>query len=168
MNLRTFATTALLLLAPLGAMAATAFTSLHPEEAHPDPTGQATPDPYTGFIGRVQEKLRALGFDAGPVNGDFGGKTQAALAQFQLSRSLPASGQLDPQTLAELGVQRDTAPASAGASADSSAGATSSRAGASGASAPAGFSAERTAEPKPPGSAQHKPALETGEKPGRP
>jgi peptidoglycan hydrolase-like protein with peptidoglycan-binding domain len=124
MKLRTFATTALLL-APLGAIAATAFTSLHPEEAHPDPTEQPTPGPYTGFISRVQEQLRALGFDAGPVNGDFGGKTQAALAQFQLSRSLPASGQLDPQTLAELGVQRDAAQAS-GASADAAAGATSS------------------------------------------
>jgi peptidoglycan hydrolase-like protein with peptidoglycan-binding domain len=127
--MKLLATTALLLLAPLGAMAATAFTSLHPEEAHPDPIEQNTPDPYTGFISRLQEKLRALGFDAGPVNGDFGGKTQAALAQFQLSRSLPASGQLDPQTLAELGVQRDAAQASAGASADSSAGATSGRAG---------------------------------------
>ncbi|HWM44074.1 MAG TPA: peptidoglycan-binding domain-containing protein, partial [Burkholderiales bacterium] len=60
-----------------------------------------------GFIGRVQERLRALGFDAGPVNGDFGEKTQAALAQFQLSRAIPASGQLDEQTLAELGVTRE-------------------------------------------------------------
>jgi len=62
----------------------------------------------------VQEKLRALGFDAGPVNGDFGTKTQAALAQFQLTASLPVSGQLDDPTLDELGVQRD-ADASAGA-----------------------------------------------------
>jgi peptidoglycan hydrolase-like protein with peptidoglycan-binding domain len=104
------------LLAPLSASAAGAFTSLHPEEAHPNPAGLPTPDPYTHFISRVQEKLRALGFDAGPVNGDFGGKTQAALAQFQLSRSLPASGQLDKDTLAELDVKRDDAQASAGAS----------------------------------------------------
>ncbi len=104
------------LLAPLSASAAGAFTSLHPEEAHPNPAGRPTPDPYTHFISRVQEKLRALGFDAGPVNGDFGGKTQAALAQFQLSRSLPASGQLDKDTLAELDVKRDDAQASAGAS----------------------------------------------------
>jgi peptidoglycan hydrolase-like protein with peptidoglycan-binding domain len=121
MNLRTYiATAVLLLLAPLGAIAAGAFTSLHPEEAHPDPTEKNSPDPYTGFISRVQEKLRALGFDAGPVNGHFGGKSQAALAQFQLSRAIPASGQLDDQTLAELGVERDGADASAGASAGSS------------------------------------------------
>jgi peptidoglycan hydrolase-like protein with peptidoglycan-binding domain len=117
MNLRTFVAAAVLLLAPLGAMAADAFTSLHPEEAHPDPTERSSPDPYTGFISRVQEKLRALGFDAGPVNGDFGAKTQAALAQFQLSVTIPASGQLDERTLAELGVARDDAQASAGASA---------------------------------------------------
>lgn len=43
---------------------------------------------------------------AGPVNGDFDGKTQAALAQFQLSRDLPASGQLDDRTAAELGVDQ--------------------------------------------------------------
>jgi peptidoglycan hydrolase-like protein with peptidoglycan-binding domain len=52
----------------------------------------------------VQERLRELGFDAGPVNGDFGEKTQAALAQFQLSRTIPASGQMDKETRAELGV----------------------------------------------------------------
>ena len=105
------------LVVPIGASAAGPFTSLHPEEAHPDPVHRPTPDPYTQFISRVQQQLRAFGFDAGPVNGDFGTKTQAALAQFQLSRVLPASGQLDKQTLAELGVSRDGAQASAGASA---------------------------------------------------
>ena len=104
-----------LLLAPLAAGAAGAFTSLHPEEAYPDPTGTASPDPYSGFITKVQEKLRELGFDAGPPNGDFGAKTQTALGQFQLANGLPVSGQLDDRTLAELGVQRDAAPASAGA-----------------------------------------------------
>jgi peptidoglycan hydrolase-like protein with peptidoglycan-binding domain len=118
MNTRAFV--AVLLFAPLTALAAGAFTSLHPEEAHPDPVGQPSPDPYAGFISRVQEALRARGFDAGPVNGDFGEKTQAALAQFQLSVPIPASGQLDDQTLAELGVTRDVTEASAGASAPSS------------------------------------------------
>ena len=99
---------AALLFVPLSALAAGAFTSLHPEEAHPDPVEQGSPHPYQGFIGRVQEKLRELGFDAGPVNGDFGEKTQAALAQFQLSRAIPAGGQLDDLTLEELGVERDS------------------------------------------------------------
>jgi peptidoglycan hydrolase-like protein with peptidoglycan-binding domain len=97
----------LLLMAALGAAAASPFTALHPEEAYPDPNVQTSPDLYSGFIRQVQEKLLELGFAAGPANGDFGAKTQAALAQFQLSRAIPASGQLDDQTLAELGVTRN-------------------------------------------------------------
>jgi peptidoglycan hydrolase-like protein with peptidoglycan-binding domain len=120
MNLRSFGVMAVLLAAPPGAMAAEAFTSLHPEAALPDPTEQVSQDPYTGFISKVQEELRALGFDPGPVNGDFGAKTQAALAQFQLSRAIPASGQLDDQTLAEIGVKRDVPQDSAVASTGSS------------------------------------------------
>ena len=94
------------LLAPLAAQAGT-LTSLHPEESIPDPVGTVAPGPYSGLISRVQEKLIELGFDAGPVNGDLGEKTQAALAQFQLSRVIPASGQLTDQTLAELGIERE-------------------------------------------------------------
>lgn len=146
-------------LASLNASAGGPFTSLHPEEAIPDPPERMSSGPYAGFISRVQEKLRALGFDAGPVNGDFGYKTQAALAQFQLSRAIPAGGQLDDQTLAELGVERDAAPASAGASAPPSA--TGSTAG-----SPAVTSAERTAEPKSPGQGEHKPEPPTGLKQG--
>ena len=106
---------AALLIAPLAAFAQSAFTSLHPEDQYPDPPAQATAHPYSDFIRKVQEKLRLEGFDAGPVNGYFGEKTQAALAQFQLAYQLPASGSLDDQTLAALGVQRD-AQASVGAS----------------------------------------------------
>jgi len=96
--------TVCLILAPLGVFAASPFTSLHPEEAIPDPEQPVSTGPHAGFISRVQERLRELGFDAGPVNGDFGEKTQAALAQFQLSRTIPASGQMDKETRAELGV----------------------------------------------------------------
>lgn len=78
---------------------------------------QAAPDPYADLNKQVQEKLRALGFYAGPVNGDFGFNTQAALAQFQLSVPVPASGMLDDQTLTALGIE-PVAQASAGASGD--------------------------------------------------
>ena len=118
MRTRDFIAAALALLAPLGAHAQDAFTSLHPERQYPDPPVQGSSHPYSEFIMRVQEALRAQGFDAGPPNGDFGTKTQAALAQFQLSRTIPASGQLDDQTLVELGVDRALREsASAGASA---------------------------------------------------
>ena len=104
---------ALVLSAPLAAGAGE-FTDIHPEGTYPDPAQGASTDPYTGFISRVQEKLRQLGFDAGPPNGDFGAKTQTALGQFQLANGLPASGQLDDRTLGVLDVAREDAQASAG------------------------------------------------------
>jgi peptidoglycan hydrolase-like protein with peptidoglycan-binding domain len=96
-----------LLLVPAFALAADALTSLHPEAAYPDTAAPLlnSSGPYADLNKRVQEKLHEQGFDAGPINGDFGAKTQAALAQFQLSRAIPASGMLDEQTLAELGVE---------------------------------------------------------------
>jgi len=121
-SLRRLALTSLLLaplLASLSALGAGAFTSLHPEEAYPDPVGQPSADPYSGFITRVQEKLREAGFDGGPPNGEFSAKTQAALTQFQLSRNVAASGQLDDQTLDELGVRRELVQAPAEASSGS-------------------------------------------------
>ena len=116
MNTRLLAAVGAALLFTSGALTANEFTSLHPEEAIPDEKGKVSPGPYTDFIKQVQESLHRQGFDAGPVNGDFGAKTQAALAQFQLSVLLPAGGQLDDPTLAALGVQREV-QASAGASA---------------------------------------------------
>jgi hypothetical protein len=106
MSLRILIVAAIALI-PLCATAADALTSLHPEEAYPDNTSRVFPGPYTGFIENVQKKLHENGFDAGPVNGEFDSKTQAALGQFQLSRNLPASGMLDDRTLAELGVERE-------------------------------------------------------------
>jgi N-acetylmuramoyl-L-alanine amidase len=79
--------------------------------------GSAAAQDSSDFIKRVQERLNALGFNAGPVNGDFGPQMQAALAQFQLSVPVPASGQLDAETLLALGEARD-ASASAGTSAE--------------------------------------------------
>jgi peptidoglycan hydrolase-like protein with peptidoglycan-binding domain len=100
---------------------ADALTSLHPEAAYPNDAPRMTsPGPYTDFIKQVQESLHKHGFDAGPVNGDFGTKTQAALAQFQLARTLPASGQLDNATLKELGVEEQS-QAAAGGSAEATA-----------------------------------------------
>ena len=108
MNLRVLLAASALTLAASGAIAAGGFTSLHPEEAHPDDAAPLTsPGPYTDFMKRVQEKLQERGFAPGPMDGDFGSKTQAALAQFQRSVDLPASGQMDDRTLEELGVERD-------------------------------------------------------------
>ena len=96
-----------LLAVPGPAFAGKAVGDIHPEEAYPDNMPTLTSaTPYAPLIKQVQEKLHELGFDAGPVNGDFGTKTQAALAQFQLAKALPASGTLDDQTLRALGIER--------------------------------------------------------------
>lgn len=108
MNLRNrFLILGAALLVPLGALAAKDVTSPHPEGAYPDAGApSASPGSYADFIKQVQQKLHEQGFDAGPINGDFGAKTQAALAQFQLSQNLPASGSLDRSTLDALGVEQ--------------------------------------------------------------
>ena len=94
----------LLLLAPL-AVSAGELTSLHPEQAYSnDSPLLVSPGDYAPLFKAVQERLLEEGFDAGPANGDFGTKTQTALAQFQLARNLPASGSVDQRTLNELGV----------------------------------------------------------------
>ena len=92
---------------------------IHPEKAIPDNLPRLTsPGPFDDFIRQVQQKLHQRGFDAGPVNGDFGEKTQAALAQFQIANQLPASGALDGATLLALDLQRPAQAADAGAPAD--------------------------------------------------
>src|SRR3954454_14546828 len=114
MNPRILLAASAALLVPAGAIAADELTSLHPEAAYPNnaaPLGM--PGRYAELNQRVQQKLHELGFDAGPVNGDFDSKTQAALAQFQLSRNLIVNGMLDSATLAELGIAPE-AQASAG------------------------------------------------------
>ena len=63
------------------------------------------------FVKQAQERLKVLGFYDGPINGDFGPNTQAALAQFQLANVLPASGSLDVETSLALGIARDASAA---------------------------------------------------------
>ena len=107
MKLPALLITSILMLGPPSAFAGKAIGDAHPEEALPDNLPLlASPGPYADFIREVQEKLHQRGFDAGPVNGAYGTKTQAALAQFQLASTLPASGALDDETLRALGVQR--------------------------------------------------------------
>src|SRR4051794_2134915 len=55
-------------------------------------------------VKQAQEKLSAAGMDAGTADGKPGPKTQAAVKEFQQSKGIQGSGQLDRQTLAALGV----------------------------------------------------------------
>jgi len=108
---------ALLIGASLPALADQPVGAMHPEETIPDNLPRmSSPGPYDEFTRQMQQKLNELGFDAGPVNGDFGAKTQAALAQFQLASLLPASGMPDAMTLLELDLQRPQSDAAAAGS----------------------------------------------------
>src|SRR5215213_5733288 len=40
----------------------------------------------------LQETLKALGYDPGPINGNFGAKTESAVKQFQQAREIAADG----------------------------------------------------------------------------
>ena len=111
------------------ASAGSAVSDMHPEEAYPDEApALVSPGPYVEVTKQVQQRLRELDFDPGPVNGASSSKLQAALAQFQLSEALPVSGMLDQRTMLALGLDpadlvtasQDAPPrdAAAGGSAD--------------------------------------------------
>ena len=81
-------------------------------------------------IKQAQEKLSSKGHDV-EADGVLGAKTQAAVKEFQQKEGIQASGRLDTETLAALGVNEGSAgtgsssPASSGSSDKSSDPATS-------------------------------------------
>ena len=92
---------------PVAGVAGPTFSAIQPQEQYADDAPPVTSGgSFEALLKQVQEKLNARGFSAGPANGTFNTKTQAALAQFQIANVLPASGAMDDATLAELGVER--------------------------------------------------------------
>lgn len=63
--------------------------------------GGAPPDQN---IADVQARLASMGFDPGPIDGEFGPLTSAAIVAFQASRGLAQTGVADPQTRQALGL----------------------------------------------------------------
>jgi hypothetical protein len=53
-------------------------------------------------VGGVQQRLRNLGFDCGPIDGILGKKTVAALRHFQEAHHLPVTGEADAETRSKL------------------------------------------------------------------
>ena len=49
-----------------------------------------------------QSQLNALGFSAGPKDGNLGGRTEGAILYYQRSRGLPVTGAFDDATIASL------------------------------------------------------------------
>lgn len=62
------------------------------------------------LIRNVQQTLTNRGFNAGPIDGILGAPSRDALKRFQQSENLEASGELNPQTLAALGIDPQRLP----------------------------------------------------------
>ena len=56
-------------------------------------------------IERAQQKLRDDGYDPGPIDGKMGPQTRKAVKKFQQAKNFKASGRLDRQTVAALGIE---------------------------------------------------------------
>ncbi|MBS1180197.1 MAG: podJ 2 [Proteobacteria bacterium] len=74
-----------------------------------DPAWAAAPEHTASVdtsrvVARTQAVLSSLGFDAGPADGKMGRKTRDAIAAFQTSRDLPATGEIDKALIEALGM----------------------------------------------------------------
>lgn len=61
--------------------------------------------PTTAQIRLVQLRLKAAGYDPGPIDGLFGPKTKTALRKYQELHGLSHNGGLDEKTLKALGME---------------------------------------------------------------
>ncbi|WGR93929.1 peptidoglycan-binding protein [Bradyrhizobium sp. ISRA443] len=60
--------------------------------------------PNDSEVRQVQQALDKNGSKAGSTDARWGNETQAAVKQFQQSKQLQATGQLDRQTVADFGL----------------------------------------------------------------
>lgn len=72
----------------------------------------------SAMVRQAQERLASEGFDPGALDGKLGQQTQQSLQQFQQAKGIEPSGQLDPQTVAALGIDSDSSAAAGGSSSD--------------------------------------------------
>jgi peptidoglycan hydrolase-like protein with peptidoglycan-binding domain len=76
------------------------------DAAGTSPTGEQAPEQRRLLtkdqIQLAQERLKAEGFDPGPVNGMLSPQTEAALRRYQEKQGIPVSGALDEATVREL------------------------------------------------------------------
>ena len=70
-------------------------------------------------VKQAQEKLSAAGYEVGQPDGIMGPKTQAAIKKLQQDKQLNATGQLDQETLAALGVSEESSSTGSSSSAGS-------------------------------------------------
>jgi uncharacterized protein (TIGR02594 family) len=77
-------------------------------------SARATEELAEGSIGpevrALQEALTRRGFQVGPIDGEFGPLTRAAVVSFQTVQGLPATGSADESTLRALGIAQPITP----------------------------------------------------------
>lgn len=76
--------------------------------ALPEPSSPEEPPLRRDEVRDIQARLRAFGFNPGPVDGIAGPATQAAIMHYQQNRELPQTGTIDRQLLEQL--RQDPAP----------------------------------------------------------
>jgi membrane-bound lytic murein transglycosylase B len=82
------------------------FLPISGSAGNPGYTGEQSPEQRRllgkGEIQLVQERLKAEGFDPGPVNGVLTPQTETAIRHYQENKGIPVSGALDEATLREM------------------------------------------------------------------
>jgi len=102
---------ALSMLVLIGGCAAWGTGSVPPSRANGEATAPNTrlrsSAPVDANVVRAaQTALSRYGYDPGPVDGTFTPSTKDAVLQFQHARGIRATGELDSQTVAALGIER--------------------------------------------------------------
>ncbi len=85
-------------------------------------------------VKQVQKQLNDKGYEVGAADGQAGPRTQAGVKKFQESEKLSATGRIDQQTLAALGINEQDATGGFGKSPASSSSPRGSSSGGSGSS----------------------------------
>ena len=81
----------------------------HTQDRHGDAGGYSH-SMNSDTVRKVQQALREKGHNPGAIDGVYGPQTAQALREFQRSQSLVASGRMDQDTLANLGVGWEATP----------------------------------------------------------
>jgi peptidoglycan hydrolase-like protein with peptidoglycan-binding domain len=92
-------------LQPTGKLDGATLKALNLEKSEHSASSNAAGHYPPSTIRKAQETLNARGYKAGPANGILGDATRAALRQFQKSEKIAVTGQLNPRTLAHLGIE---------------------------------------------------------------
>jgi Putative peptidoglycan binding domain len=81
----------------------TAYLSVNPRPAGSTPPSSASP--RRDLIRQVQQRLQAVGFNPGSMDGALGPQTREALRWFQNTKGLPPTGEPDEATLDALSIR---------------------------------------------------------------